>query len=104
MIKRVTIVNRLQVLRRRVLYQNQQVFVFHLLELRRGRERRWSLLRGLAIYTMLSEECGFMSPDRVHQLKLILLTIDQLQARLADYQCVVRCRVGIEPCMLEMTV
>lgn len=103
MIKRVTIVNRLQVLCRRVVDQNQQVFVFHLLELRRGRERR-CLLRDLAINTMLSEECGFMSPDRVHQLKLILLTIDQLQARLADYQCVVRCRVGIEPCMLEMTV
>jgi hypothetical protein len=56
---------------------------------------RWGLLRNLAIYTMLSEECGFMIPDRVHQLKLILLTIDQLQTRLSDYQCVVRCGISI---------
>ena len=55
------------------------------------------MLRNLAIYAMLSEECSFMSPDRVHQLKLILLTIDELQARLSNYQCVIRCGIGIIP-------
>lgn len=55
----------------------------------------WYLLRDLTIYTMLSEECSLVSPHRVHQLKLILLVIDELQTRLSDYQCVIRCGVGI---------
>jgi len=67
-----------------------------LLELRR-RRRWWNLLRDLTIYAMLGEESGFMSSHCVHQLKLILLIIDQLQTRLSDYQCVIRCGVGIIP-------
>ncbi len=67
--------------------QNQQVFVFCLLLL--------LLLRHLAINTVLWEECGLVRADCVHQLKLVLLTVDQLQTRLPDDEGVVRRGIGV---------
>ncbi len=71
--------------------QNQQVFVFRLLLL------LLLLLRHLTIDTVLLwEECGLVRADCVHQLKLVLLTVDQLQTRLPDDKGVVRRGVGVE--------
>lgn len=71
--------------------QNQQVFVFRLLLL------LLLLLRHLAINTVLLwEECGLVRADCVHQLKLVLLTVDQLQTRLPDDKGVVRRGIGVE--------
>ena len=71
--------------------QNQQVFVFRLLLL------LLLLLRYLAINTvLLREECGLVRADCVHQLKLVLLTVDQLQTRLPDDKGVVRRGVSVE--------
>lgn len=69
--------------------QNQQVFVFRLLLL-------LLLLRHLAINTVLREESGLVRADCVHQLKLVLLTVDQLKTRLPDDKGVVRRGVSVE--------
>lgn len=79
-------------LRRGVVDQNQQVFVFHLLLLLCLR----FLLRHLAINTVLWEECGLVRAYCVHQLKLLLLTVDQLQTRLPDDKGVVWRGIGVD--------